>query len=62
MNEEAIKILELVNTFLLHNYNRFLWTGHNAVIIDNWRFIHAREAAHEDKTRVLKRIYINELD
>ena len=62
MNEEAVMFLELVNTFLLHNYNRFLWTGHNAVIIDNWRFIHAREAAHEDKTRVLKRIYINELD
>jgi len=62
VNEEAIRVLEMVSPFLLHNYNRYLWTGHDAVIIDNWRFIHAREDAHEDKTRVLKRIYINELD
>lgn len=62
MNEEAERVLNQVGAFLSDNFNRFLWTGNNAVIIDNWRFIHAREAAYEDKTRVLKRIYINELD
>lgn len=62
MNDEAERVLNQVGAFLSDNFNRFLWTGNNAVIIDNWRFIHAREAAYEDKTRVLKRIYINELD
>lgn len=62
MNNEADRILNEVGAFLSDNYNRFLWTGNNAVVIDNWRYIHAREAAYEDKTRVLKRIYINELD
>lgn len=62
MNEEASRVLDEVGAFLSVNYYRLLWTGHNAVVIDNWRFIHAREAAYEDKTRILKRIYINELD
>lgn len=62
MNEEAGRVLDEVGAFLSVNYQRFLWTGSNAVVIDNWRFIHAREAAYEDRTRLLKRIYINELD
>lgn len=62
MNDEAARALEEIRTFLSINYKRFLWTGSNVLVIDNWRFIHAREDASEDKTRVLKRIYINELD
>ncbi len=44
------------------HFRRHVWGGHGAVIIDNWRMIHAREDANNDKNRVLKRIYINELD
>ena len=62
MNDEAARVLDEVGAFLSRNYKRFLWTGNNALVIDNWRYIHAREDASEDKTRVLKRLYINELD
>ena len=62
VNKEAEILMCLIEDELEKDYNRFLWTGHNAVILDNWRMIHAREDAHRDMTRVLKRIYINELD
>lgn len=61
MNEEAHHIMEKINVVLSSHYNRMVWTGANAVIIDNWRYIHAREDVNRDKTRILKRIYINEL-
>ena len=61
-NKEAEFLTELVGKVLKEEFKRFEWTGHNAVVIDNWRMIHAREDAQEDKTRLLKRIYINELD
>lgn len=61
-NEEARRLTEYVANELSAYYERQQWTGKNAVIIDNWRFIHSRENAECDKNRVLKRIYINELD
>jgi len=60
-NEEASVLNSLVSTCLKEHFQRLLWTGQNAVIIDNWRLIHAREDAHNDTERILKRIYINEL-
>lgn len=61
-NNEAIILNDLVNSILKDHFQRFVWTGHNAIIIDNWRMIHSRENAEIDRTRLLKRIYINELD
>lgn len=61
MNEEAVLLLGKVGIFLKQNHKRLIWTGTNAVIIDNWKYIHAREDAYNDKNRILKRIYINEL-
>ena len=61
VNEEAETLMRLVEKILEKNYLRHLWTGKNVVVMDNWRMIHGREAASEDKNRLLKRIYINEL-
>lgn len=61
-NKEAILLNEIVGKELKDNCRRLIWTGKNAVILDNWRVIHAREDARDDKKRVLKRVYINELD
>ena len=61
-NKEALLLNEMIEKELKNNYHRFEWTGFNAVILDNWRMIHAREDARDDKKRFLKRIYINELD
>lgn len=38
---------------------KFEWTGNNALLLDNWRFLHSRGDATNDKTRLLKRIYLN---
>lgn len=62
VNIEARILKELIGEELETNYHRHIWTGHNVVVLDNWRMIHAREDAHEDMSRILKRIYINELD
>jgi alpha-ketoglutarate-dependent taurine dioxygenase len=35
------------------------WTGNKAVIMDNWRVLHARGIAISDEERELSRIYIN---
>ena len=56
VNDEAF-----VSEYLLKNHLRHVWSGKEVVIMDNWRFIHAREDAQKDKSRLLKRIYINEL-
>lgn len=61
MNMEAENLMRLVGMMLEKSYHRHLWTGKNVVVMDNWRMIHGREAAIEDKNRILKRIYINEL-
>ncbi len=61
INNEAVTLNELVAKELKNNYHRQVWTGKNIVVIDNWRMIHAREDANEDRNRLLKRIYINEL-
>lgn len=61
VNEEAETLMRLVEKILEKNYLRHLWTGKNVVVMDNWRMIHGREAVSEDKNRLLKRIYINEL-
>lgn len=60
-NDEAAILMERIGGVLEKNYLRHIWNGHNVVLIDNWRMIHARENAQEDKNRLLKRIYINEL-
>lgn len=61
-NREAETLMVTSFRELESSFHRHVWTGHSAVIIDNWRMIHAREDANNDKNRVLKRIYINELD
>ncbi len=61
MNHEAKQLSYLVQEQLLKEYYRVVWTGSNVAVIDNWQMIHSREAAYNDKNRVLKRIYINEL-
>lgn len=61
-NSEAENLMKDTIRELDSHFHRHIWTGHSAVIIDNWRMIHAREEASNDKNRVLKRIYINELD
>lgn len=61
VNEDAKILQDKVGKLLDHNYNRHVWSGKELVIIDNWRMIHAREDAHNDTKRLLKRIYINEL-
>lgn len=61
MNSEAKTLLASIKEQLDKEYVRIEWTGKNVAIIDNWRMIHAREDAHQDKNRSLKRIYINEL-
>lgn len=61
-NKEAETLMIDTLRELSSHYHRHVWTGQNAVIIDNWRMIHTREDANNDKNRVLKRIYINELD
>ena len=61
VNEEAAILKDLVGEILRENFLRHVWTGHNVVILDNWKMIHAREKASSDKKRTLKRIYINEL-
>lgn len=61
VNDEARQLQFFVKGFLATNYCRQIWTGENIAIMDNWMFIHAREDAHSDQTRMLKRIYINEL-
>ena len=61
INEEASLLKERISEVLEQNHLRHLWTGCNVIVLDNWRIIHARERAIEDKNRLLKRIYINEL-
>ncbi|MGN1220224.1 MAG: hypothetical protein ACI4TU_04720 [Candidatus Cryptobacteroides sp.] len=62
VNKESYILQERVGVFLKENFERKIWTGENVIIFDNWKYIHSRENAYNDKTRVLKRIYINELD
>lgn len=61
VNVEAFHLREYVSEYLIKNHLRHVWSGKEVVIMDNWRFIHAREDAQNDKSRLLKRIYINEL-
>lgn len=61
VNNEAALLRKLVLEFLSKNYMRHVWTGKDVVVLDNWKYIHAREDAHNDQLRILKRIYINEL-
>ncbi|MBR5352378.1 MAG: TauD/TfdA family dioxygenase [Bacteroidales bacterium] len=61
VNNEAKKLNELMLEQLKLDSHRIVWLGNNVAIIDNWRVIHAREDAHNDKKRILKRVYINEL-
>lgn len=61
MNKEATTLFEQMKPLLEQGYGRIEWSGSNVAIIDNWKYIHAREDAHADKNRSLKRIYINEL-
>lgn len=61
VNDEASFLRALISEFLSKNYMRHVWTGKEVVILDNWKYIHAREDAHIDQSRILKRIYINEL-
>ena len=61
MNEEAQLLSSLVQDELNKKCDRVLWTGENVAVIDNWHVIHSRESAHQDKSRILKRLYINEL-
>lgn len=61
MNKEAQSLIELVSNELSEEYGRIVWTGNNIAILDNWKAIHSREDAHEDKNRTLTRIYINDL-
>lgn len=35
------------------------WTGTNAIIFDNWKTLHGRASAIDEKDRILNRIYIN---
>ena len=61
VNDEAFHLRKCVSEYLIKNHFRHVWSGKEVVIMDNWRFIHAREDAQNDKSRLLKRIYINEL-
>lgn len=61
MNEEAKILSSLMLDQLSKESQRIVWTGNNVLVLDNWRLIHAREDASQDKNRSLKRIYINEL-
>ena len=61
MNDEAKILMQLVGYELEKSYFRYLWTGKSVAVIDNWRIIHGRESASEDRNRILKRVYIDEL-
>lgn len=61
MNYEAAILQDLVSDYLSNNHLKHMWTGKDVIVLDNWKYIHAREDAHNDQARVLKRIYINEL-
>lgn len=61
VNEEAEALKDRVGEMLKYKFLRHVWTGHNVVVLDNWKMIHAREDSSCDKKRSLKRIYINEL-
>ena len=61
MNEEAKTLSGLIQEQLNKEFQRIVWTGNNVLVLDNWRLIHAREDASQDKNRSLKRVYINEL-
>ena len=61
MNEEAKILSDLMQEQLSKESQRIVWTGNNVLVLDNWRLIHAREDASQDKNRFLKRVYINEL-
>ena len=61
MNREANVLFDVMKKELKKEHDRVIWTGNNVLIIDNWKFIHSREDASQDKGRSLKRIYIDEL-
>ena len=61
MNEEAKRLSTAVKDELSKEFDKVVWTGNNVAVIDNWRVIHSRENSYNDKNRVLKRLYINEL-
>ncbi len=61
VNDEAVLLRTLISGFLSKSYMRHVWTGNEVIVMDNWRYIHAREDAHNDPSRLLKRIYIDEL-
>lgn len=61
INEEAKLLSTAVKDELSKEYEKVVWTGNNVAVIDNWRVIHSRENAYNDKNRVLNRLYINEL-
>lgn len=61
MNKEAIRLSDLMLEQLHNDSQRVIWTGHNVLLLDNWLVVHSRECAINDRSRSLKRIYINEL-
>lgn len=58
-NEEARFLVSKIDELLKVNTPMGIkWTGENIAIIDNWKGVHSRGTAINDKNRVLNRIYI----
>lgn len=55
----AERVLQVAASELTH----IVWTGRNALVIDNWRCLHGRgEVAPHDYNRTLVRLYVHERD
>lgn len=58
-NLSAKAAVEIINAFIKEaKLITIKWTGENILLVDNWRFLHARSACRHEPERILKRIYI----
>ncbi len=57
-NQSAKTFVETLSKTKLETYS-INWSGHKAVIIDNWKIFHGRGGASSTEFRELSRIYIN---
>lgn len=57
-NYHGKQFVELINGKSIETIN-VKWSGNKAVVIDNWKMLHGRNAVDPNENRELKRIYID---
>lgn len=61
INAAAENLTELIKKVGKEQSKEIIWTGRNAIVVDNWRCLHGRGAVQEnDSSRELSRIYVKE--